>query len=136
MHPELSPELYWLVVTTLMTGLFWVPYLLQRIRERRLWPALWDPQGITDTAAPWAARMRRAHGNAVENLVVFAPLVLALQATHATSAVTATACLVYFVARAIHFVVYSLGVPVLRVLAFGVAFGAQLTLALVLLGAV
>ena len=84
--------------------------------------------------APWAQRMRRAHGNAVENLAVFAPLVLALQITHANSALTATACLVYFVARATHFVVYSLAIPILRVPAFLAGFSAQVALALALLG--
>ena len=33
MKPVLTPELYWLVLTILMTGLFWVPYILQRILE-------------------------------------------------------------------------------------------------------
>ena len=134
MHPALSLEIYWLVLTALMTALFWVPYLLQRIREHGIWTALWDPHGTADVRAPWAQRMRRAHGNAVENLVVFAPLVLALQITHANSTFTATACLVYFVARTTHFVVYSLAIPILRVPAFLAGFGAQMALALALLG--
>ena len=136
MKPALTPELYWLVLTILMTGLFWIPYLLQRIREHGLWDALRDPQGVTHTDAVWAQRMRRAHANAVENLMIFAPLALAVQLTGAGNALTACACQAYFAARAAHFAVYSLAIPVLRVPAFLVGFGAQMVLVLVLLGVI
>jgi len=96
MKPTLSPELYWLVLTTLMTGLFWIPYILQRILERGFWPALWDPQGVAHMDAHWAKRMMRAHLNAVENLAIFAPLVLALSVTHTGTSATATACMSTF----------------------------------------
>lgn len=134
MKPALSPELYWLVLTTLMTGLFWIPYILRRVLERGLWPALWDPQGNAHMDAPWANRMMRAHRNAVENLAIFAPLVLVLQITGGNSATTAAACMIYFLARATHFVVYTLAIPLLRVPAFFVGVLAQMTLALNLLG--
>ncbi len=132
----LSPELYWLTLTVLMTGLMWVPYILNRLVEQGPLVALWDPQGETATRVPWADRMMRAHQNAVENLVIFAPLVLALQLVGITSALTVTACLVYFFARLTHYVVFTLGIPVLRVLAFATGVVAQVTLALVLLGVV
>ena len=135
MPTTLSPELYWLVLTTVMTGLFWIPYLLERINSHGLGNAVWDPLGTTDTDAPWARRMMRAHRNAVENLVIFAPLALTVHVTGSGTAATATACLVYFGARATHYVVYTLAVPVLRVVAFAVGVGAQMVLALNLLGA-
>ena len=40
----LSPELYWLTITTLMTGLMWVPYILNRLVEKGPLKATWDPQ--------------------------------------------------------------------------------------------
>ena len=129
-----SPELHWLVLTTLMTGLFWIPYLLQRITARGLGTALWDPQGLTHTESGWAKRMMRAHQNAVENLAIFAPLALAVHITGSGTAATAAACMIYFGARATHFVVYSLAVPVFRVVAFATGVGAQMVLALTLLG--
>jgi len=134
MNPALTPELYWLVLTTVMTGLFWVPYILQRILENGALPALLDPQGLTHMNAPWAQRMMRAHQNAVENMVIFAPLVLALHATGASTAITTTACSVYFVARAAHFVIYTLAIPLFRTVAFITGFAAQMVLALTLLG--
>ena len=130
----LSPELYWLTLTTLMTGLMWVPYIMNRLIEKRPLKALWDPQGDTSTRVVWADRMMRAHQNAVENLAIFAPLVLALQMAGIGSSTTVTACVVYFFARLAHYVVFTLGIPVVRVLAFAVGVAAQITLALALLG--
>jgi uncharacterized MAPEG superfamily protein len=130
----LSPELYWLTLTTLMTGLMWVPYILNRLAEKGPWNAINDPHGDTSTRIAWADRMMRAHRNAVENLAVFAPLVLALQAAGISSTATATACMVYFFARLAHYLVYSLGIPVIRTLAFAIGVAAQVTLALTLLG--
>ena len=130
----LSPQLYWLTLTTLMTGLMWVPYIGNRLIEKRPLKALWDPQGDTSTRVAWADRMMRAHQNAVENLAIFAPLVLALQMAGISSSITVTACVVYFFARLAHYVVFTLGIPVVRVLAFAVGVAAQITLALALLG--
>ena len=130
----LSPELYWLTITTLMTGLMWIPYILNRLAEKGLLKATWDPQGDTTTRVPWADRMMRAHQNAVENLIVFAPLVLALQIAGISSAATVGACIVYFFARLAHYIVFSLGLPVVRILAFATGVAAQVTLALALLG--
>jgi len=134
MNPVLTPELRWLVLTIFMTGLFWIPYILKRILENGYWTALWDPQGQTHMDAPWAKRMMRAHQNAVENLVIFAPLVLALHVTGANTSATTAACVVYFVARAAHFVIYTLAIPLFRTVAFLAGFAAQMVLALTLLG--
>ncbi|MEZ5542096.1 MAG: MAPEG family protein [Pseudomonadota bacterium] len=134
-HP-LAPELYWLTLTTLMTGLMWLPYILNRLAEQGPLTALWDPQGETATRVRWADRMMRAHLNAVENLVIFAPLVLALQVAGISSRATVVACMVYFLARLGHYIVFTLGLPVLRVLTFATGVAAQVTLALALLGLV
>ena len=134
MDITLTTELFWLVATVTMTALFWVPYIVDRMAQHSVLQALWDPLGVTDTTSAWAIRMRRAHQNAIENLAVFAPLVLVLHATGISTPATATACVVYFYARAVHFVVFTFKIPVLRVVTFAVGFGAQMVLALTLLG--
>jgi uncharacterized MAPEG superfamily protein len=73
--------------------------------------------------------MMKAHLNAVENLVIFATLVLAAQAANVTNSVTATACVVYFWARVAHLGAYTFGVPWVRTLAFAVGFFAQAAIA-------
>lgn len=127
-------EIFWLTATIAMTAMFWVPYIVQRIIERGLWNALYDPQGDTAMRAPWANRMLGAHENAIENLVIFAPLVLLVHIQGSADSVTATACAVYFVARMAHYLIFSLGVPWLRVPAFLIGFGCQMTLVGTLFG--
>lgn len=131
MNHELTTELYWLVLTILMTALFWAPTILNRIVELGAWETLNIPRLRPE--AGWAERLMKAHANAVENLVIFAPLVLAVQLTGSGSSATAMACLVYFFARLVHVLAYVAAVPVLRTLAFAVGFFCQMALALILL---
>ncbi len=126
----LTPELFWLTLTVILTGLLWIPYVLNRILVRGLFGAMANP---TRSAAPhseWATRLMFAHDNAVENLMVFAPLVLILAQIDYSTKWTVYACMVYFWARVAHLIVYTLGLPVFRTLAFAVGVGAQVVLAL------
>ena len=63
-----------------------------------------------------------------------AELVLALQVAGISNAATINAGMVYFFARLAHYIVFTLGIPVVRVLAFAAGVAAQVTLALTLLG--
>ena len=133
MHTAMTTELYWLIMSCLMTALLFVPYILNRMREHGIGPALWNPQPDTRPKARWAERLMRAHANAVENLVVFAPLVLALQILGISTALTAGASMVYFFVRLVHAILYTFAVPLLRTVAFVIGFGCQMALALTLL---
>jgi uncharacterized MAPEG superfamily protein len=129
----MKQELVWLTYTIVMTALFWVPYILNRLKEQGVWPAVANPNANLTPDASWAKRMMNAHKNAVENLVIFAPLVLALQIVNVSTPVTVGACMTYFFARLVHFVVYTMGVPVARTLAFAVGFACQMALAYTLI---
>jgi uncharacterized MAPEG superfamily protein len=124
----MKTELLYLVWVTVLTGLMWVPYILDRIAVWGLMEAVGYPEN-PKPQSPWARRMMKAHLNAVENLVIFATLVLAAQAVNVTSEVTATACVVYFWARVVHLVAYTFAVPWVRTLAFAVGFCAQAAIA-------
>ena len=130
----MSKELLWLTLTVILTGLLWAPYILDRIVVRGLMGAMANPSRNDKPQSPWAQRLYFAHTNAVENLVIFAPLVLILDAQGYSTEGTVTACAVYFWARLAHAVVYTMGVPVLRTLAFSVGFAAQAALALAVFG--
>ncbi len=125
----LSIEIYWLCMVIIFTAIMWLPYIINRMAEMGVWVALYNPQPDIRPRAQWAERMMRAHENAVENLVIFAPLVLITEMMHINSDISAAAVVVYFYARLAHFIVFTLAVPLLRVLAFLVGVGAQLTLA-------
>ena len=133
MNAEMKPELFWLVLTAMMTAVIFVPYILNRMKEHGIWPAIYNPQPDVRPKAPWAERLMRAQANAVENLVVFAPLVLVLQLTGMSTATTASACMVYFFVRLAHIFSYTFAIPVLRTVAFIAGFGCQMTLGLTLL---
>ncbi len=136
MTVSLRPELYWLAVCCAMTGLMWVPYVANRFRELGPPGWAWFPPADPPPRAPWAARAMRAHLNAVENLVVFAPLALAVAAAGLGSPATAAACKVYVLARAAHYAVCVAGLPIVpRTIAFLAGVGAQMTLAWALLAA-
>ena len=126
----MTPELFWLTCTVILTGLLWVPYILNRIAVRGLFGSMANPSRNDKAHAEWATRLMFAHDNAVENLVVVAPLVLILAELDYSTKATAYACAVYFWARVAHLVVYTLGLPVFRTLAFTVGFAAQVVLAL------
>jgi uncharacterized MAPEG superfamily protein len=126
----LTPELFWLALTVILTGLLWAPYILNRCMVRGLGGAMANPAPGAKPHAPWATRLMFAHDNAVENLVIFAPLVLILAQIDYSTKWTVWACAVYFWARVAHLVVYTLGLPVFRTVAFTVGFLAQAVLAL------
>jgi uncharacterized MAPEG superfamily protein len=125
----MTPELHWLTLTVLMTSLFWLPYILNRIAVRGMVTALTDTKPENgDTPSLWAQRAIRAHRNAVENLVIFAPAILIAHAMNISTPATQMAAMVYFFARLAHFIVYTFGVPVARTLTFAVGWGAQVVI--------
>ncbi|MCH9670820.1 MAG: MAPEG family protein [Gammaproteobacteria bacterium] len=131
-----TPELYWLTLTAVMTALLWLPYILNQIVRMGLMPALTNSNPAATERSDWARRATAAHNNAVENLVVFTALALAVHLTGTGNETTGTACMIYFIVRAAHYIVYVLGVPVLRTLLFAAGVGCQLTLAGAVLGSV
>jgi len=113
----MKPEMTSLVLISTFTGLLWVPYVLNRMVVRGISSTVGYPVD-PPPLAPWAQRLRAAHTNAVENLVVFAALVLAAQVLNISTPVTVLAGTLYLWSRVAHAVVYTLGVPWLRTLAF------------------
>jgi uncharacterized MAPEG superfamily protein len=114
----MSAEMYWLALTLAATSLFWAPYVLNRIAVRGLIGTVRNPSVNDAPLADWAQRAQKAHANAVENLVVFAPAVLAIQVQARGDSVTTTACALYFYSRLAHYILYTLGIPWLRTVAF------------------
>tara|TARA_A100001037_G_scaffold291269_1_gene305164 strand:- start:217 stop:621 length:405 start_codon:yes stop_codon:yes gene_type:complete len=129
-----SPEIYWVCATALLTGLLWLPYIGNQLFLMGPWRAVANSDPRAVERSPWAARAAAAHRNAVENLVIFAPLAIGVHVVGVGSEMTATACLVYFWARVGHYVTYLLGVPVVRTLSFALGVVCQIVLAAAVLG--
>lgn len=125
---NMNTSLTYLTLVAAFTGLMWVPYILDRIAVRGLMDAVGYPAN-PKAQSPWAQRLMKAHANAVENLVVFATLVLVAHAVDVANATIASACAVYFWARVIHALAYTFAVPWVRTLAFTVGFFCQAVIA-------
>jgi len=127
-------DLQWLAAIILLTVLGAFPYVLRRIVGIGLRRTLGNP-GVGDNVVlpPWAQRAKSAHANAVENLVAFAPALVAAHLHTPEAPVLVTATQVYFVARLVHYVVYAAGVPVVRTLAYFAGLAATLVVLATLL---
>lgn len=123
----MTPELKYLTWTAVLTALLWIPYVLNVIVRNGLTTAVGYPPALA--MSPWAERLKKAHYNAVENLVVFASLVLVANALDISNNATTSAAAAYFWARLVHPVAYTLGIPWVRTLAFAVAWGGILCIA-------
>ncbi len=128
----MTSELMSLTWVVALSAVMWMPYILNLIAVRGLVNAVGYPENPPPMAA-WAERMKAAHYNAVENLVVFAALVLIANAANISSQTTVLACEVYFWARLVHFLSYTFGIPWVRTLAFAVGWMCQIALLLQLI---
>lgn len=129
-------ELFWLACTATMTALFWLTYILNSMVVRGVLGAMANPSPDAKPLAPWAQRAKAAHYNAIENLAVFATLVMVAYAAGITRPAVGIASMIYFWARLVHFIVYMAGIPVARTLAFVAGFVAQIIVALVIFGVI
>jgi len=118
----------YLAYVTILTALMWVPYVLDRMM-------VW---GLTDTVgypadpkpqSPWAERLKKAHANAIENLVVFAVLVFCAHGMGITGDLIGTAAMIYFWSRLVHAISYTMAMPWVRTLGFTGGFVAQMMVA-------
>ncbi len=134
----MTTEIYWLTLTAILTGLLALPYVFNVIVRQ------WPLKGMRILERPpepgeerfewdWGNRAEGAHTNAVENLVVFSSLVIAVQVSGVSNQITQIASEVYFWARLIHAPFYIINVAYVRTLSWMVGLGASLTLAYQLL---
>ena len=130
----MTTELLYLTYVAVFTALLWVPYILNLIMVRGLVDAVGYPAEPKSLAA-WASRLKAAHYNAVENLVVFAVLVIVAHLAGISNDVTILAVKVYLFARIAHAIFYASGIPWLRTLIFVPSWLAMLAIALQILTA-
>jgi uncharacterized MAPEG superfamily protein len=113
----MKPELVWLVWAVALT----VVQMLVAVGGATLQVGLPALAGNREGLAPctgWAGRAYRAHHNMLESLVLFAILVLIAAVTNRTNAATLFGAQVFVWARVAYAVIYLVGVPWLRTLAW------------------
>lgn len=128
----MTSELMSLTWVVALSAVMWVPYILNTIVVRGLMNAVGYPENPAPLA-DWAVRMKAAHYNAVENLVVFASLVFIANAAGISNEMTVLACEIYFWARLVHLLAYTFAIPWVRTLAFAGGWVCQVLLLLQLI---
>ena len=82
----------------------------------------------------WAGRAERAHRNMLENLILFAILVLVAQAAGVRNGMTLLGAQLFFWGRVAHAVLYIAGIPWARTAAWGVSVVGLILIAWQLIG--
>ncbi|HKJ17253.1 MAG TPA: MAPEG family protein [Xanthomonadales bacterium] len=122
----MTTELCYLTAAAVLTALLWVPYILDVIMRNSISEAV----GYGElNRSPWGERMRKAHYNAVENLVPFAVVVLVAHAIGISDPATTMSAAVFFWARVVHAISYTFAIPWIRTLSFVAGWGAILCIA-------
>lgn len=116
----MTTDLTMLVYTALLTLVLSLPGALALIMAKGV-PFAAGNRDEAYELPLWGQRAKRAHANAVENLPVFAALVLAVHVSGSATDATAFAASLFFFSRVGHAVLYIAGVPYLRTLAFFVS---------------
>jgi len=112
---ELS-MLFWAVILTFVQVLVAVQLC---IMQSGLPEVAGNREGFTPNGM--AGRAKRAHANMLENLVLFAALVLVVQVGGLNNDLTALGAQIFVIARLVYAVIYLIGVPWLRTILWAVS---------------
>ena len=121
----MTTELSMLVWAAGLTGILWLPYILAIGLQTGIMNQLkYNP--LPDDLPAWIERAKAHHRNSVENLVIFAALIITAHLAEANNAATASAAITFFWARVAHLIVHYAGIPYLRTVAWFVSWLAML----------
>ena len=112
----------------------WVPYLLDRIMVRGLVGAMANPSPDLAQQSDWAVRAKAAHVVAIQAFSAFAPLAILAMIRIPEDGYPNILAMTFFIGIFAHYVIYAIGIPVLRTLSFSLAALSTLALGLRVLG--
>ena len=112
----------------------WVPYLLDRIMVRGLVGAMANPSPDLAPQADWAVRAKAAHVVAIQAFSAFAPLAILAMIRIPEDGYPNILAMTFFIGIFAHYVIYVIGITVLRTLSFSLAALSTLALGLRVLG--
>ena len=134
MSPDLHSLLFYLLLSVILCFVQMLVAATGANTQVGLPTLAGNREGLPDMMG-WAGRARRAHLNMIENLVLFTALVLITAISGKANATTATGAMIFFWARLAYAVIYLIGIPWLRTLAWFVSVIGMAMIALVLLQA-
>ena len=123
-------------LSALWIAMAWLPYILDRIMVRGMLGALanYDPNAVPQSA--WAQRAMRAHNVSVQAFVAFGPLAVIAMIKLPEDSYPGVLAMGFFFGIVSHYIIYLIGIPVLRTLAFALAAFSTIGLALRILGVI
>ena len=130
----MSPDLYYLLMSTILCFVQMLIAATGANTQVGLPALAGNREGLPEIVG-WPGRARRAHLNMIENLVLFAALVLIAAVAGKANATTAMGAMIFFWARLAYALIYLIGIPWLRTLAWLVGVIGMAMIAWVLLHA-
>lgn len=127
----MTPELFWLALTALLTGCLWIPVVIGYVQTRGFLTPEDYVVAPTDPLPEWVKRAQRCQANATESFAPFAALVLIAHVAGVSSGLTALAAATFFWARLAHAAVHISGFKhfMARTLIFNIGWLALLAIA-------
>jgi uncharacterized MAPEG superfamily protein len=116
----MKPELMLLVWAVLLAVVQAVAAVQGAVMQVGLPMLAGNREGLPEIRG-WAGRAARAHRNMIENLVLFAALVLVAVVADKTNGTTLLGAQIFFWARVVYAGVYIAGIPWLRTAVWGVS---------------
>ncbi|HZT47068.1 MAG TPA: MAPEG family protein [Hyphomicrobiaceae bacterium] len=116
----MTPELWYLVWSAALTFVLVIIAVSGATLQVGLATLAGNREGMPELTG-WAGRAQRAHRNMLENLVLFAILVLAAKAANVGNAMTLLGAQLFFWGRVAHAVIYLAGIPWARTAAWTVS---------------
>ena len=114
---ELSPELTFLLWAVALTFIQLIISLLGATQQHGLTTLAGNRENIGSTSG-WAGRAQRAHRNMLENLVLFAVLVIVAHIAGISNELTVLGAQLFFWGRLAYSLIYVVGIAWLRTAAF------------------
>ena len=130
----MSPDLKYLLLSTILCFVQVLIAAAGANRQVGLPTLAGNREGLPEITG-WAGRARRAYLNMLENLVLFAALVLIAAVSGKANATTAMGAMIFFWGRLAHAVVYLIGIPWLRTVCWSVSVIGMVMIAWMLLQA-
>lgn len=112
----------------------WVPYVLDRIMVRGLAGSMANPSLDLAPQSDWAVRAKAAHVVAIQAFSAFAPLAILAMIRIPEDGYPNILAITFFIGIFAHYVIYVIGITVLRTLSFSLAALSTLALSLRVLG--
>ena len=109
---------FYFSLSGLWIALAWVPYILERFVSRGIMGTFANPSPDLPDQAAWAQRAKAAHAVGVQLFAAFGPLAVYAMVKLPEDGYPGILAMSFFIGMAAHYIVYALGIPVVRTAAF------------------